>query len=489
MKRNLLWIGLAALLIPVLLRFFWFYPGIISRPEIATPEYQSLTIPRPTMQTQTVAQPDVSSVGGVVLVDYFHANQFQPTEVQSLREAVEQRGGQLETLIDSSSLLAKLKYADSLLIISPSAAYTSDEIRAVTSFIERGGRLAVFTDATRGLMQVDFFSGAILNTPDINVVNPLLANYGISINNDYLYNIVENEGNFRNVFFENFGKAELTFGLKQVAFYGTHSIESESGQVLLLGADQTFSSVTDAHNPAEGGAAMSQNGNVVAFGDFTFMTSPYSTVADNGILITNIADFLLGSEIKPSLAAFPYVFSQPDLHVYPGSEIQLTPELVGAFAKLQTFLHAVDVNMLIATKEPTDGDKLILSTFSLTEDVVPFVEPFHLKLDEESKFVEVPGYGNVARGGNGIILFESGKKGNTIVLLTETETELITLLDAISGGNLGSCVLQGEIGICSIGSSSSTSEETGETSTGSTPEGESTGTPEATPTPVATASG
>jgi hypothetical protein len=372
-------------------------------------------------------------------------------------------------------------------------AFTSDEIRAVTKFVERGGRLAVFTDATRGLTYTDFFTGATISMPDINAVNPLLANHGISVNNDYLYNLIENEGNFRNVFFGDFGKDELTFGLTQVAFYGTHSVEAESGQILLLGADQTYSSITDAHNPAEGGAALSEDGNVVAFGDFTFMTPPYNTVSDNGILIANIADFLLGSTLKPSLATFPYVFSQPDLQVYPSSKVQMTAEIVGALGRLQTSLQAVNVNMQISTKEPTDGDKLILGTFTPTEDLVPFLEPFDLQMDESSEFVELPGFGNIGRLGNGILLFESGTNGNTIILLADTVTDLTYLLDAISSGSLGSCVLQGDIGLCSIGFGGGFSEETGGViSTEGTPTGEPTTgevTPEATPTPVATPAG
>jgi hypothetical protein len=493
MKREMLWIGLAALLVPIFARLIWFYPGVPSRPEIPTPDYESLTIPRPTLETQNVVQEDANLTGGVVLVDYFHANQFQPAEIQSLREAVEGRGGRLETITDSTSLTNRLKYASSLIVISPSVAFTSDEIRAVTKFVERGGRLAVFTDATRGLTYTDFFTGATISMPDINAVNPLLANHGISVNNDYLYNLIENEGNFRNVFFGDFGKDELTFGLTQVAFYGTHSVEAESGQILLLGADQTYSSITDAHNPAEGGAALSEDGNVVAFGDFTFMTPPYNTVSDNGILIANIADFLLGSTLKPSLATFPYVFSQPDLQVYPSSKVQMTAEIVGALGRLQTSLQAVNVNMQISTKEPTDGDKLILGTFTPTEDLVPFLEPFDLQMDESSEFVELPGFGNIGRLGNGILLFESGTNGNTIILLADTVTDLTYLLDAISSGSLGSCVLQGDIGLCSIGFGGGFSEETGGViSTEGTPTGEPTTgevTPEATPTPVATPAG
>lgn len=493
MKKTILWIALAALFIPILVRLVWFYPGVPpARPEIATPDYISMTIPEPPVETQN-AQEEVKLTGGVVLLDYIHTNQFQFGEIQSLREAIGQRGGRLETITESPALEYRLKYASAFIVISPTVPFTADEIRVVNNFVSRGGRLAVFTDATRGTVYFDYSTGTTAFMPDVNAANPLLATFGISVNNDYLYNLVDNEGNFRNVFFGDFGKDELTFGLKQVAFYGTHSVKSDSGMVLLLGADQTFSSLTDAHSPAEGGAVLSADGNVVAFGDFTFMTPPYNNVSDNATLISNIADFLLGGNRKPTLATLPYIFSQHNVQVYPTSKVQMTAEMVGALGRLQTSLQAVSVNMDITTKEPVDGDRVILGTFTPTDDLIPFVESLDLKTGESSQILEVSGFGNVGRAGNGVLLFQPGKNGNTIVLLADTANDLILLLDTISSGNLSNCVLQGDIGVCSIGSGSSFSEEPGVVST---PEGSptvepSTGGPPpvATPTPVSTPAG
>lgn len=461
MKKDILWIALAALLIPILVRVVWFYPGVPpTRPEIATPDYQSMTIPQLPVETHS-AQEDVKLTGGVVLLDYSHANQFQLGEIQSLREAIGQRGGRLETIAESGTLENRLKYISAFIVISPTLAFTTDEIRIVNNFVARGGRLAVFTDATRGVMSFDYNTGASVFIPDVNTTNPLLASFDISINNDYLYNLIDNEGNYRNIFFGDFGKNELTFGLKQVAFYGAHSVKSDSGTVLLLGEDQTFSSLTDAHNPAEGGAVLSADGNVVAFGDITFLAPPYNRVSDNAILISNLADFLLAGNLKTTLATFPYVFNQHKVQVFPTSGVQMTAEMVGALGRLQTSLQTVSVNLEISTKEPDEADKLILGTFTMTEDLLPFIEPFDLKIDELSEFIEVPSFGNIGRAGNGILLFEPGKNGNTIILLADSVDDLTLLLDTISSGNLSSCLLQGDIGVCSIGFGGSFSEEPG----------------------------
>ena len=205
MKKNLIWIALGAFLFPILVRGLWFYHGISTRPEIATPQYAALTIPPLPLETP-VEEKDIKQVGGTVVVDSTHTNQFQPAEILSLKQAVENRGGKVEFLTDSSLLENQLKYASAYVVLSPSTAFTAGEINLVESFVGRGGRLVVFTDATRGMVFSDFFTGSTTVYPDTYAANPLLERFGITVNNDYLYDLQENEGNFRNVFFDEFGK-------------------------------------------------------------------------------------------------------------------------------------------------------------------------------------------------------------------------------------------------------------------------------------------
>ena len=486
MTKQKTWIALGAIILPVLVRALWFYPGLSVRPEIATPDYASLTIPLPPLETP-FPEEDVKQVGGVAVLDYTHANQFQPGEIQSLKDEVEVRGGKLEMLGDSSLLESRLKYARAYVVISPSTAFTPGELNLINEFVGRGGRLAIFTDATRGMAYSDFFTGTTTVYPDTYAVNPLLGSFGITVNNDYMYNLTENEGNFRNVFFDKFGKSELTFGLKQIAMYGTHSVKSDSGMVLLRGAESTYSSVSDAHDPAEGGAALSENGQVVAFGDFTFLTSPFRNVADNSALIENIADFLLGSKINPTLATFPYVFSRPGIQVFPTPDVQMTAEMIAVLGRLQSSLRAMNLSMEIVTEKPVDGDVLVLGTLAPSEDLDPILNRFDLTVDGFSDYVTVPGFGNVGLAGNGIMLYEATKKGNSLVLLAGTSEDLISLIDTISGGSLSSCVLQDKLGVCSVGYGGSFSEDQSfleETAPADQTSGEATPTPEPVETPA-----
>jgi hypothetical protein len=450
MKKNMLWIALAAFVIPILARGLLFYRGFPNQPKIATPDYQALTIPQPVMG-KTVSKTDIPQTRGVVLFDLTHANQYQPADVQSLQGTIEERGGRVETVSDSTSLEQQLKYASTLTIISPSAAFSADESRIIQAFVKRGGRLLVFTDATHGLVFTDFFTGSTISYPDTNLINPLLSPFGITVNNDYLYNVEEHEGNFRNIFFAGFGKNELTFGLKKVALYGTHSIKTSSGLILFRGTESTLSSSDDAHHQSEGGAALNKDGNVLVFGDFTFLSSPYQNVLDNSILIANIADFSLGSTQTLSLVNFPYIFTQPEVQVYPLPEVQLTPETISAISGLQASLGLLNISIMIVDEAPRDGDILALGTFTKSDDLPMFTKPFGITMDEESDTIAVPGFGDVSRYGNGIVLFEPNNKGNKLTLLANTPEDLLVLLSTVSSGSLGNCIVQEKIAVCSVG--------------------------------------
>lgn len=483
MNRKWIWIALAVFVLPIAARALWFFPGYYSRAEaVQTPDYSAMQLSSAPMRA-AAPEADAQQMGGRVVFDAAHSNQYQQSEVQALTGALGARGAQVEFDMDYGTLEARLRYASAYVTIAPNAYFSSDEIRSLTAFVERGGRLAVFTDATRGTLYYDYNTGSESLFADSNAVNPLLAPHGITVNNDYLYNLQENEGNFRNVLFEQFAKNELTFGLKQVALYGTHSVGTASGQVLLTGGDQTFSSLTDAHDPLEGGAALSADGNVLVFGDFTFLHAPYNEVADNATLIANIADFLLGGAREQTLANFPYLFQGKTVQVLPTSEVQMTAEMVASLGRMQSALQYLNVGIQVVEDDPT-GDRLILGTFTQSDDLDPFIEGFDLATDDFSSFVEVPGFGKVGRTGNGLLLFETGSQGNTLVLLAETTDDLTYLLDALSSGLYG-CLIQGEVGVCSIGYGGSFSEDSTVDSYGGTPapaEPAAEGTPVPTPT-------
>lgn len=485
MNRKWIVMALAALLVPSLVRALWFYRGVSFRPEVATPDYAGMTAPVPPVGTPQAGGERKVQAGSVVLLDYAHANMFQPNEIQALLDQLQVRGARVEMYTDPETFERQLKYADSFLVISPNTAFTADEIRLTRTFVERGGHLAVFTDATRGTQTYDFFSGSITMFPDVNVANPLLAPFGLSVNGDYLYNLLEHEGNFRNVYFDRFGKDKLTFGLSRVTLYGTHSVSTKGGKVLLLGAEQTVSSLNDAApltgEEAWGAAALDESGKVLAFGDFTFLTSPYQSVTNNATLLENIADFLIEGEQKASLVNFPYLFRTGVVYVLPLGELEWTPELVSATGGIQSALKTINVDLQATSRAPVEGNLIVLSTFTANKDLLPFLEAFDITLDEDAETLAIPGFGQVSLSGNALLLFESGRRGNTLVMLTNTPEDMLLTLEAMTN-DLSGCFLQGQIGVCGVGYSDNSSDNGATSEEETTSEGETQS--EATPTPA-----
>ncbi|NWF63425.1 MAG: hypothetical protein HXY38_03880 [Chloroflexi bacterium] len=453
MKRQYLIIAILALLLPALARAAWFYRGDPpQRPEIATPDYASFE--RPQAPVNTPQTSDIEPVGGIVLLDAAHGNQFNLSEIDSLAAAIRARGGNLETVSDALQLETSLKYASAYITVSPTLTYSVYETRALKDFTDRGGKLLVFVDATRYYLGFDMISGNPIPYGDVDAANSLLKMWDISVNNDYLYNVEKNEGNFRNVIFDQFGKSELTFGLNDVALYGARSVESDSGLILLQGSENTLSSKDDAHDPTAGGAILSEDGSVAAFGDFTFLSAPYSTYTDNAILIQNLSDFTLSGETTASLDVFPYLFTGETVQVYVSSELEKDPTLVNGLGSLQTTMRALNYKVEFVEDVPSSGDVIIIGLLDSTDEFNTYLKK--ADVDIEFNLISTVEFGDIRRAGNGLLLFNAGAKGNTLAVLAETPEDLLALLGVLGGDNgLDACLTSEQVAVCGVGYGSS----------------------------------
>jgi hypothetical protein len=481
MKRSYLYIAILALLLPALLRGLWFYRGIpAQRPEIATPDYASFA--RPEAAVSTPDLDNVDQFGGTVLVDGYHGNQFALNEIDALTSAIQARGGKMEIVTDALSLEAQLKTASAFVTISPSAVFSQYDTQLLKSFTERGGRILVFTDATRFFLSYDYISGNPIALGDANAANTLLKLWDISVNNDYLYNTAKNEGNFRNVLFDDFAKSELTFGLSEVALYGSHSVESASGEILLQGAETNLSSADDAHDPNAGGAVVSEDGSVAVFGDFTFLSAPYSTYTDNATLIQNLADFALSGERAVNLNNFPYLFQEKTVQVFVSPDLQKVPSLVAALGNLQSSMRLLNYKLEFVDKAPTSGDTIIIGTFDVTDEYDAYLKKADVEIDFD--LINTTQFGEVSSSGNALVIFDANKKGNTLVLAANSSEDLLTLLGSLGYGSLGSCLTSDQVAVCSVGADDFYSDESFEDPSQESPtDGSTEPTPEVAPTP------
>lgn len=368
----LLLVFVVLLVAPAAVRYLNFYElSAVDRGQIPTYDPVDLVRPEPTPPAASfVDEPEMGD--GRVLFDRAHDNAFTLDELGYLSGRLAARGYDL-VAYEGGDLAAALRAVNAFVVITPLSLFTLDEVQAVRNFVERGGRLLLVGDPTRFnvVIEEDFFAINVLIEDDEIPLNSLAAEFDMTFKGDYLYNMRENEGNFRNIMLHgaSFGEGALTADLETVVFYGAHSIDMGPGaQPLLSGDDNTWSSDTDR----PGGltlAATSRGGQVVALSDIQFMTEPYYTAYDNGRFIAHLADFLAEPASRTfMLADFPYFYQSPVGLIYSGA-----PELgPGAFAqviRLQEAFRSVGQEINLAAAD-TGQDTLYLGLYNQADETV-----------------------------------------------------------------------------------------------------------------------
>lgn len=445
--KNRLWIALALFLLPILL-LAAHYTGLPQpRKTPQLPEYASFHAPAAPSPAAELPPVEVNHRGAHVLLDINHENTYQIADVELFTRALAARGAIVEYYflsdLDARPLAERLKYASAFVLFSPYMVFEATEITALHDFVAQGGRLLVFADAYRGL------SGYSGEFPDTVSANLVLAPYGLSFTGNYVYNLAENDSNFRNIKLSNFAENALTDGLKQVVFYGARSVNLTGGAALIYGDANLRSSLND-----QGGslavAGVDTSGNVAAIGSYTFMTPPFDQAADNARLIQNLAEFALGGQRLPTLTNFPFVFTRPVSLVTAGNA-QLTAETLAAVAGLQTTLRGINQPLSVAA-DTGSGDWLILGSFTDSDLLNPYFDQFGVTFEDGGETVTIAGLGEIGRAGNGFILFLPGLNHNALLLLADAPEDLVTLINLAAYGDLSGCVVQQNIGVCPVGS-------------------------------------
>jgi hypothetical protein len=462
MKRYRIPIAVALVLLPVIARAVWFYQGVYWRSAtIATPDYGAFTIPEPPLSTPAEPVSGADASRAIIRLDQMHGNRCSPSELESLTGILQSRGARLESVAqggyDDRVLADQLKYASAYMTVCPLLGFSTSEIQQLLDFVRRGGRLLVLTDPTRSTIQYDYYGyGSASVTADITAANSLLAPFDIAFLDDYLYNMSDYEGNYRNVFFRDFPSHPMTQGLSTVVLYAAHSLQTATGTVLIQSSPTTKSSRTDADGvyPV---AALDAGGGVLAVGDMTFLQPPYNQVADNAVLIRRLSEFLLGAPRVHDLNDFPFLF-QREVAIVPMEDIALSGDLLGPIRSLQQDLSGAGINAQMGTAPAAGKDLILLGTFSSAK-IGEYLAPHGIRLPSQASIsesgypqIEIPGFGSVPAFGIGLILFTRTESRSTLVLLAENSTLLTDLMGVIGPEGFSNCVLQGGVAVCGLGS-------------------------------------
>ncbi|HEY60738.1 MAG TPA: DUF4350 domain-containing protein [Anaerolineae bacterium] len=498
MKKNRLLIALAIILLPIISRFLWFYRGIYfpSR-TVQEPDYLSLSIPQPEIATPFAVSAGNKNENITILFDQSHTNRFSLPQIDALTSSLLWQGAEIAILENGESLSENLKSAVAFVIIAPTLEYSDEEIRTVTNFVERGGRLLVITDPTRS-----FYENPSNREDSVDITNSILAPFDLAFHNDYVYNLTKNEGNFRNVYLKPVKGLALTKKIDQVVFYAARSVAAKNNFVI-LGDDDTLSSLTD-----QGGnlalAALSSNGNVLALGDVTFINSPYYQVEDNYQFVVNMSDFLMNAERIRTLTDFPELFSQP-VGVLLTDGIELDQALITELSDLIDSREESGTTITLL-EEPKEGyDLIVLGLFPPEPDMAVFVKEFGIDFDYNSeeefngvnsdfniqengevlvettpvptqgsantpssegntpfpsptptpyqdvtlgKALYIPGFGKIPAEGLGFFLLDHQIDRTVLILMTDNQEDLVDLLTMLVRGSIKGCLVQHNIAVC-----------------------------------------
>ena len=451
--------GLGLLLIPIAGRTIWYYRGIYRPPEqILLPAFSEITIPQPPItDTRIVLGEQPPHVSSVVLIDAAHSNRFEISELETLTRALSARGAAVQILdsnaeSDQLGLEGRLKYVSAYIVVAPFDAFTAPEVEAVRRFVERDGRLLVILDPTRSGPDTQLFDFSDETSgDDVTVANRLLEPLDLAFSNNYLYDLVEYEGNFRNVFFKKFNDNPLTKNLNTVTLYAARSVYTEDGTPLIMGGETVFSSTTDSGGGLSA-AALSPNQAALALGDLTFFQPPYDRVTDNRQFIKNLANFLLGGKRETTLEDLPFVFSGP-VAVIQSGDFALQAETLSALQEIQATLRAAGIELIFPEEPPADGDRLVLGLFDPDSDLEDFLAPLEIILpsDDPDGLLRVPGFGALNPAGIGVVGIVHDDTYTTLALLAEDEERLLTLLENIGFDPLEDCLVKGAYGLCKVG--------------------------------------
>ena len=249
-----------------LAQLLFFYRGVY-QPHVKMPDYLSINV-NSSLPIETTD--NFTSGSGTVLIDLSHGNKFNIKDINLLLSRIIVRGYNVEYLRENYHLEEKLPGATSLVVISPESSFSADDVKAVKMFVDKGGRLLMLSEPTGE-----------------NEINSVASDFGILFWDDYLYNLLENDGNFKYIYLTDFAENDITKDLNRIVFYTSCSV---FGNGLIFTDNNTYSSSSGEKGRYQV-AVMTEESQVLAIGDATFLSEPYNAL-DNNRLIYNIADFL-----------------------------------------------------------------------------------------------------------------------------------------------------------------------------------------------------
>jgi hypothetical protein len=405
--------------------YFFFYRGGYDSPP-AIPIPLEKIVPPSSSFTSFTEVPPIQR--GLLLVDATHRNDFTKEEIGTLLSRVADRGYAVEFLgnfrsVDSRIRLelleAGLRQADTFAVILPGDPYSQQEGDAVARFVRKGGKVLLLADPGR-----------------FHQINSLAERFGIAFQPDYLYNVVQYDLNFQDIFVSHFRPDELTRGLSQIVLYTAGSIKS-SGPALAFTDGNTRSSLIQRGEPYYP-LVRGSEGQVVGISDLTFMIPPQNSILSNDRLVSNIADYLTASVRAFELTDFPHFF-QGQVDILLGRSSLFT---VGT--ELKSILTDFQLGSEIRGVEDLTRNAVYLGLYEDAPDVAQYLDVARVRVADTLRTPFTP---DIPLVGTGIILLHRGQERHILVILGDSPGTLAELVKRLGSGNFRDGLVADFVGV------------------------------------------
>jgi hypothetical protein len=374
--RSVIKVILIFIIITVLVKSLFFYRGIYFAPKKSL---HNMSI----FSTEPEAKKFIDTfekTKGSVLIDKSHENNFENKDIDTLISRINSRNNKMEFLENADDLQSKLRSANSFVIILPKKEFSNEQIDLIKDFSNKNGKLLLIGDPDRK-----------------SNINSIANNFNIIFSDDYLYNLKENDGNFKFIFLKDFSKNDITKKLNKIAVYTSCQIlPSERG--IAFTDKNTYASSLETNKFAP---AVFLN-STLALCDLTFFNQPFNSVFDNNQFISNIADFLTKTDKKFNVADFPYFFKE-------NADIVTTNlGLSGNAINLKNSLSKAGINTNIKRSLNASTDAIIIELFDDFK-----ATPISIAVDENSFRIND-------------LLFD--RKDSSLIYLSKGNVTILTIL-------------------------------------------------------------